>query len=323
MRRPRIAQLDLNLLKVFVAVYRERHITRAGRILFMTQSAVSHALGRLRELFGDPLFIRTPEGMRPTALADRLADPIQHALRTVEEALAAHADFEPSTARLNFTVGTQSAQPFVFLPDLYRRLEGEAPNVGLYVKLLTATDLVPQLDAGTVDVAIGLPPSPGSLDASRFESEPLMEDPLVCVTSAQNPEVGDTLDLATYARLPHLVVAADVISRTWIDEALAAHDLRRRIAVIVPHPHAIALMLPRTRLICTVARSIAMPFVGTSTLRLLVPPIHGPIHTAHLVWHSRSSRDPAQRWMRSALREACAGIQPDTLAFDSSRAPPE
>ena len=98
MKHTHLSRLDLNLLKVFAAVHRERHITRAGRALFISQSAVSHAIARLRTLFGDPLFVRTPEGMQPTALADRLADPIGRALQSISDAMQVDRRFDPAAA---------------------------------------------------------------------------------------------------------------------------------------------------------------------------------------------------------------------------------
>lgn len=309
MKRPRSAQVDLNLLTVFAAIHRERSITRAGRALYMSQSAVSHALGRLREVFGDPLFVRTAEGMQPTALANRLAEPVQDALRTVDDVLSTQCDFDPKTADLRLTIGTVGAQPFAFLPAMYQRLEAEAPGVSLHVKYVDQSELAAQLDSGAIDLGVGPAPKAESPASARLVSAPLIDDPLVSVTWKGNEEVGPELDIATYARLPHLVIATSLVERTWIDDALAAHGLQRRIAAIMPDAQALPLVLPGTRLVCTVMRSIASPFLGIAPLRVSIPPIPGPPHVAHLVWHVRSNRDPAQRWARALLQDVCAAAR--------------
>jgi DNA-binding transcriptional LysR family regulator len=311
MKSAHLSRLDLNLLKVFAAVHRERHITRAGRSLFISQSAVSHSIAKLRRLFGDPLFVRTPEGMQPTALADRLADPIRRALQAVGEALQADQRFDPAAAELEFTVGTTMLQPFHFLPESYRRLEREAPRCNLLIRAGAWDEVLAALDDGSIDLllAIGTAASDRALETARFVREDLFEDPLVCVVSRHNDLVGETLDVATYARLPHLIMAGDRVTRTWIDDALEKRGLRRRIAVTAPHPFALPLLLGGTRLVSTVARSLVSSFVDTGELRLLEPPVAGTPHVFQMIWSARSDRDPAHGWLRSVMRESCRAAE--------------
>jgi DNA-binding transcriptional LysR family regulator len=313
MKSTHLSRLDLNLLKVFAAVHRERHITRAGRALFISQSAVSHSIAKLRVLFGDPLFVRTPDGMQPTALADRLADPIRRALQAVGEALQTDERFDPAAAELEFTVGTTLLQPFHFLPAFYRRIEQEAPRCNLLIRTLPSVwpDVLNALDDGSVDLllTIGTDATARALATSRFNREDLFEDPLVCVVSKHNDLVGDAMDAATYARLPHLIMAGDRVTRTWIDDALEKRGLRRRIAVTAPHPFAIPLLTGGTRLVSTVARSLVAPFVDHGELRLLEPPIAGSPHRFQMIWSARSDRDPAQHWLRTIVRESCRAAE--------------
>ena len=308
MKHAHLSRLDLNLLKVFAAVHRERHITRAGRALFISQSAVSHAIARLRRHFGDPLFVRTPEGMQPTALADRLAEPIHRALQGISDAMQVDRRFDPAAAELEFTIGTTTLQPFDFLPEFYRRLEREAPRASLLIRTLPSVwpEVLNALDAGEIDVLLSI--RTGStdrerlLETRRYHSESLFEDPLVCVVSKHNVEVGETMDLETYARLPHLIMAADRVGRTWIDDLLEKRGLRRRIAVTAPHPSAIPVLLGGTRLVSTVARSLVSPFVDHSALRLLEPPFSGAPHEFQMIWSARTDRDPALTWLRELIR---------------------
>lgn len=319
MTRTHVSRLDLNLLKVFAAVYRERHITRAGRALFISQSAVSHAIAKLRTLLGDPLFVRAPDGMQPTALADRLAPPILQALQGLGDALQANQRFDPGAADVEFTIGTTTSQPFQFLPRFYARFEREAPRARLMIRSLPShwPEVLNALDAGMLDVLVTVVPDGHDrpLEAQRFRSEHLFDDPLVCVVSRHNAAVGARIDVESYARLPHLIMASDRVTRTWIDDALAKRGLERRIAVVAPHAFAIPTLLGSTRLVSTVARSLATPFVDHPDLRLLEPPIGGTPYAFKMIWSSRTESDPALGWLRGAIRDSC-------LAPPPSPAPP-
>lgn len=322
MKHSHLSRLDLNLLKVFAAVHRERHITRAGRALFISQSAVSHSIAKLRTLFGDPLFVRTPDGMQPTALADRLADPIRRALQSISDAMQVDRRFDPAAAEIEFSIGTTTLQPFDFLPQFYRRLEREAPGCSLLIRSIAGAwpDVLNPLDEGEVDLLLSIAANDRervrALETGRFVSEPLFEDPLVCVVSKDNDQVGARMDLETYARLPHLIMASDRVSRTWIDELLEQRGLRRRIAVTAPHPLAIPVLMGGTRLVSTVARSLVSPFVDHAPLRLLTPPFPGTPHEFRMIWSARTDRDPAMTWLRGVIRESC---QTTERAFPATR----
>ena len=309
MKHTQLSQFDLNLLKVFSAVYRERNFTRAGRSLLISQSAVSHALARLRAQFGDPLFVRTPEGMQPTALAERLAEPIRRALQSVGDALQVDRRFDPAEAEFEFTIGTTNLPPFRLLPELYRRLERDAPRSSMQLRSIPSVwpEVLAALDNGDVDVLLtirtGSPDRERLLESQRYRSENLFEDPLVCVVSADNPEVGETMDLETYARLPHLLVSPSRVSRTWVDDALESRGLRRRIAVTSPHASAIPVLLGGTRLVATVALSLVAPFVEHGVVRALPPPIESIPHEYQMIWSSRTELDPALAWLRNVISQ--------------------
>lgn len=309
MKQTQLSQFDLNLLKVFAAVYRERHFTRAGRSLLISQSAVSHSLARLRTLFGDPLFVRTPDGMQPTALAERLAEPIRRALQSVGDALQVDRRFDPAEAEFEFTIGTTNLPPFRLLPELYRRLERDAPRSSLQLRNIPSVwpEVLAALDNGDVDVLLtirtGSPDRERLLESQRYHSANLFEDPLVCVVSRDNPEVGETMDLETYARLPHLLIAPTRVSRTWVDDALEAKGLHRRIAVTSPHASAIPILLDRTRLVATVALSMVWPFVEHGIVRTLPPPIECIPHEYQMIWSARTELDPALGWLRNLISE--------------------
>ncbi len=313
MKLAQLSSVDLNLLKVFAAVHRERHITRASRSLFISQSAVSHSLAKLRLLFGDPLFVRRPDGMQPTLLADRLAEPISLALQSVSAALQVNQRFEPGEAAVEFSIGMTTLQPFHFLPEFYRRFERAAPSANLLIRTLQAgwPQSLQALDTGEVDLLLTVTQRDGDRanETQRFISENLFDDPLVCVVSKHNDLVGEKMDYATYARLPHLVMASDRVTRTWRDEALEKRGLQRRIAVTAPHPYAIPMLVGASRLVSTVARSLVSTFVDDGNLRLLTPPFSGRLHVFQMIWSARTDRDLALTWLRGQVRDSCRAAE--------------
>lgn len=313
MKLAQLGSVDLNLLKVFAAVHRERQITRASRALFISQSAVSHSLAKLRLLFDDPLFVRTPEGMQPTLLAERLAEPINQALQSVSAALQVNQRFAPADAAVEFTIGMTTLQPFHFLPEFYRSFEREAPLANLLVRTLQGglPQALQALETGEIDLLLAVTQRSGerALESPRFMKEDLFDDPLVCVVSKDNDEVGARMDYATYARLPHLVMASDRVTRTWIDEALEKRGLQRRIAVTAPHPYAIPMLVGASRLVSTVARSLVATLAEDRNLRLLAPPFSGRLHVFRMIWSARTDRDLALEWLRRLVRDSCRTAQ--------------
>lgn len=322
MKAAHLSQLDLNLLKVFAAVHRERHITRAGRALFISQSAVSHSIAKLRILFDDQLFIRTPDGMQPTVLADQLAEPIRRALQSVSDAMQITRKFDPAVSELEFSIGMTTLQPFHFLPDFYRRFERQAPRMNLLLRSLQTgrAETLRALDNGEIDVLLTVTERGDNraLEPQRFINEDLFDDPLVCVVSKQNDLVGATMDLETYASLPHLVMASNRVTHTWIDDVLAKRGLQRRIAVIAPHPYAIPVLMSGTRLVSTVARSLVASLVQHADLRTLAPPFSGTSHVFQMIWSTRTQGDLALEWLRGLIRESCRDTESKLAA--SSRA---
>jgi DNA-binding transcriptional LysR family regulator len=153
-----LKNIDLNLLRLFDAVYRHRSVSRAAESLDLTQPAASHGLTRLRTLVHDPLFVRTPGGVRPTPEADRLADPVRHALRTIEEALSASRAFEPLQSGRTFRLHMSDIGEGRFVPDLMVVLREQAPGVRIETLPLPRGEITAALDSGRIDFAIGFLP---------------------------------------------------------------------------------------------------------------------------------------------------------------------
>lgn len=295
-----MAGLDLNLLVALDALLEERNVTRAAARIGLTQSAMSHALGRLRSLFDDALLVRSSAGMVPTARATELGPRVRRALDEVARALAPPAAWDPKTARGRIVVGTSDYGELVLLPRLVARLQREAPGVDLHVRTL-AKDVARQLASGTIDVAVA-PVGPHD-DAPGVFAQRLFDESFVCVVRKGHPLADKNLTLTRFAAASHALIAPRETEGGPVDDALARLGLARRVAVMVPHfliaPHVVAT----SDLVLTVAARVAELLQKPLGLVSLDPPRELGLvgFTMSAMWHERTHGDPAQRWARALL----------------------
>jgi LysR family transcriptional activator of mexEF-oprN operon len=290
-------RLDLNLLKVFDAVMAARHVGRAASSLGLTQPAVSNALARLRQALGDDLFLRTPRGMEPTALARDLAQAVRGALGQVEEALGMARPFDPARASDAFVVGASDHAETALVPLLAGHLSREAPGVSLATRHADKHDAVALIEAGTVDLALGVLPEP----PAHMVRVVVARDRLVTVLRKGHPAARGRLGLEAFLGLGHVLVSPTGERTGAIDAALAKRGLSRRVAVVLSHYGALAALVRDSDLAATLPERVARTFVAAQGLVLVPPPIDpGPVRM-HAVWHRRDERRPAHVWLRRTL----------------------
>src|SRR5579875_2760748 len=201
MSQPNLNSLDLNLLRVFEALLEERSATRAAQRLGLTQSAVSHALNRLRYALGDELFVRAPEGMRATPHASEIAPGVLTGLRQLQTALSP-ATFDPLTTERRFTLEAGAYVCSVIMPEVVARIRAAAPHSQIRIRN-SGPNLVEALDSGRTDVAIG-----GFVRVpERFEQAALFEDRMVWAIRADHPLAGRPLTMDRLCELPHIIIA--------------------------------------------------------------------------------------------------------------------
>ena len=296
-----LAGIDLNLLVVLDALLRESSVTQAAKQVGLSQSATSHALGRLRRLLGDPVLVRTPQGMTPTPRAIALAEPIRSALEQLEQSLAPPRPFDPSQSSHGFDLALEDAGQVGLLPLLAERLEVEAPGVDLRIHAASAGSPVDGVAAGTVDLALAV--SPELMEG--LYAELVFTTPYVSIVRADHPEVGRRLSLKRFSELGHIVLAGPGSVESEIDRALAAASHSRRAALTLPSLLPIPWLVARSDLVATVPALL----LGLDRERLPIarytPPIPIDSATGSLVWHERTHHDAAHRWLRGVMREAC------------------
>jgi DNA-binding transcriptional LysR family regulator len=290
-----LSSIDLNQLVVLRALLHERHVTRAATRVGLSQSATSHALSRLRELFGDPLLVRRGRTLELTPRASRLLPLLQRGLSDLHSAVTAEPSFDPTTAQRTFTIGMADYIQALLMGPLLRELAKQAPGVDLAVVVFpNITELV---DAGAIDLVLNvtLP------EARALSSRPLFVEEFVCMVRKGHPQIGKTMTIAQYLAHRHVVVAPTGTPGSVVDSALEARGLARRVALRVTNFLIAPVVVSQTDFINTMPRRLARALAKTYPVRLVPPPIALPAFDFGMYWHPRNDHDPAQRWVRDLV----------------------
>jgi DNA-binding transcriptional LysR family regulator len=310
-------RIDLNLLRVFDAVFEDRNLLRAGKRLHLSQSAISHALGRLREALQDELFVRTPKGMEPTARALAMAPALREALRSIHDTLGVQPVDPASTAR-SFVVAANDYVSSVLLTRLAACMAEVAPAIDLVVRPSTRLDLAEQIDVGRIDIALGV----FAEVPSRFQSARLwlQEDVLVFrrghALARRKPRIGDLADfplltvslggqeegaVSGFIAERGLARQSEMFDRAALEDALAAAGLRPHYRITVPHSLAVPDLLAGSDMVSIVPAPLAQGFVARRELLAKALPYASQHATMRAVWHRRHEHDPAHVWLREQL----------------------
>jgi DNA-binding transcriptional LysR family regulator len=293
---------DLNLLTIFDAVMQERSVTRAGDRLGLSQPAVSHALGRLRHILKDELFVRAPEGMVPTPRAEQLAGPLHRALTDMQLALEPET-FVPEETSRQFAISVNNYAAVILVPPLIQAVVSAAPSVRLDLRPSGARDVTALLDRGELDLAIGNFNDAGE----RFAAAPLLEDTFVLAMRANHPALAERLTPDGLANLRYLDVSSSGEDAGFLDEWLATHRLTRNIAHRTPRLSAAAI-LAATDMVAVLSGRLGETWVKLYGLSVCSLPLPSPAIRTGMLWHRRFDNQPAHRWLRNLVRETAASI---------------
>lgn len=292
-----LKDIDLNLLVVFNQLLTERKVSKVAENLGLGQPAVSNALARLRRQFDDPLFLRTANGMQPTPFAEQLAESVGYALGMIHGAVNARNAFDPASSRRSFTVGMTDIGEIYFLPRLMQRIGELAPGVAISTVRNTAVNLKDAMEAGQVDLAIGLLPQ---LKAGFFQRR-LFEQDYVCLMRRGHRLDQRRLRLADFFTAEHVAIVSAGTGHGQVDEILDKHSPQRRVKLKVPHFVAIGHILQSTDLIATVPERLAERMADPFGLTHLPHPVRLPRIAINLFWHAKYHKDPANQWLRTLV----------------------
>lgn len=291
-------RLDLSLLVVFDAIHAERSVTRASRRLNIGQPAVSAALGRLRDLLGDELFVKAPGGVVATPRADALIPAVREILISLQDLLLTERSFDISREQRLFTIGVNDSFEELWLPALAERIQKDAPGVDLQAREADTDSVIHLMDAGAIDLAIGVYGDGGHQHRRRF----LYRDRYECVFDAA--QIGtDDLGLDGYLAAPHVLGSSRGLRTAAVDAALAEIGAHRRVFVSTPHFSAIPFYLRTFPCVATLPERVAAHYGRIFGLARCAVPVTTPEPEVFVVWHTSHDRDPFNRWMRELISE--------------------
>jgi DNA-binding transcriptional LysR family regulator len=296
--------LDLRLLSVFDEIYKTRSVSRTANAIGLSQPAVSIALARLREHFGDPLFVRTGKGMEPTLLGQELVQPIREALAALDRALGHRSTFDPGTANRSFRVCMSDISQLVLLPRLWDRLHDAAPGIDIDIAPLS-DDTPRQLESGEADLALGFIPQ---MEAGFFQ-QALFRQRYVCMASADHPRVRDALSLAQFEAEDHAVVSGSGTGHLIVDRELSRQGIRRHVVLRIPNYIGVAFVIEGTDLLATIPQRLGEVLKERGRFRIFPAPMPLPGYSIKQHWHERFHHDLGSRWLREVISELLTDIE--------------
>jgi DNA-binding transcriptional LysR family regulator len=279
--------MDLNVLVVFDAMLQHQSVTRAGQALNLSQPAMSAALAKMRSQLGDPLFVRTGHGMRPTPRALQLAEPVKKILEMVRLDVLQQPAFDPATARRVFTIITPDIGETVFMPRILAYLQAHAPHIAIRSMAISSEGAGEALELGLADLAIGYFPD---LAKPGFYQQRLFKNSFVCMVRADHPRIGDHLTVEDFLKESHAIVRP--AGRTHLFEKfLNTKNIKLDVRAELSHFASLLTIISSSDLIATVPRDIGHVFATLAKVRLLDPPLKPP--SFHLMQHWHTSDDAA------------------------------
>jgi DNA-binding transcriptional LysR family regulator len=292
-----LKDIDLNLLVIFNQLLIERNVSKVAENLGLGQPAVSNALARLRKLFGDELFLRTSSGMQPTPFADQLAESIGYALGMIHGAINVKNSFDPATSKRRFSIGMTDIGEIHILPGLMEKIPELAPSVSISTVRNTAINLKDAMEAGHIDLAIGLLPQ---LKAGFFQQR-LFTQHYVCMFRDGHPLDKKKVLASDFYEADHVAIVSTGTGHGMVDEILDKNLAQRKVKLTVPHFVAVSRILQSTNLIATVPERLAEHMAKPFGLKYIPHPVKLPQIAINLFWHAKYHKDPANQWLRGLL----------------------
>ncbi|MBO6948928.1 MAG: LysR family transcriptional regulator [Rhodospirillales bacterium] len=296
-----LRRIDLNLLVYFDVLMQMRHVSRAAAYLGVGQPAMSAALGRLRELFEDPLLVRQGHEMVPTQRALNLEAEVKKVLRGIEDVIEPPGDFDPAASTRAFRLRMSDLLTFLALQDFARMLEESAPGITLTVDHFAPDETADALTGDKIDVAIST-----GLDVTKsIRKADLYEDTVVCIAHRDFDVSGALKSAEAFARASQVRVSQSPLDDRFADHNLQAMGLDRNVRITVPHWLSLPEILCATPLIATVPATFARRIADRHPIGIHPIDIFDTAFSWSIYWHHRYDGDPAHRWLRDSLGDSC------------------
>lgn len=292
-----MTHFDLNLARVFVAIYETGSATAAAERLDITQPTVSYGLAKLREALADPLFVRFQRSLKPTQRADTLYPRFRDVLASVDEAIEDTHRFDPAVASRIFNLAISDIGGMYFLPRLERELCTEAPRITLDVRQVPISELADQLASMKIDVALG------NLESLRRQTRSLtlFREHYVCLLSKQHAERIGMMTLDAFRRSRHVAVSSPSSGHRLAEDALADMGISRQIVIRTPYFTALPQLMAQSDLIVLLPSRAARIFATQGDMVVQPAPMELPEFEVKMYWHQRHETNPSVAWLLERL----------------------
>jgi DNA-binding transcriptional LysR family regulator len=316
-----LSTFDLNLLRIFDAVARERHVTRAAARLNLSQPAVSNALNRLRAALGDELFLRAPQGVEPTSLALALMRPVEEMLDRLQETLAATAPFDPATSDRVFTLAFSEYAESILAPPLFARLAQEAPGILVAIRHADRTNAQALLESNEAQLAIAMLGEPTTL----YTRLRLLPEAFLVLARPGHPLLDGEMTLERYIAWPHLLHSPNGSRDGAMDRVLRELGHPRRLGAVVAHLSAVPGILLHTDMVMTLSSRLARQLSAAHGLELRALPAEAAAAVKHtrlsMIFHRRFEADQGHAWLRRLLLALAREVVADCPATGRKERP--
>jgi DNA-binding transcriptional LysR family regulator len=292
----KLSNLDLRLLQVFDEIEKSNSLSRTAEKMQLTQPAISLALAKLRDHFGDPLFVRTSTGMLPTPLATELTPLVRSSITNLQSIIDLKIEFAPQNSEKLFRICITDIGQIVLLPNLLKTLGRIAPRVQLEVTNISSTT-ARNLELGEIDLAVGFMPD----IEPYFFQQVVLEEQFICLARRGHPRIKKTLTMDNFQNERHVVISTSGTGHLVVDKAIVAQGLRRKVGVRIPNFIGLAIVIEATDFICTLPRRAGLVMARSGDINVFDPPLSIPTYKVRQHWHERRNKDPSLAWLRSVI----------------------
>lgn len=309
-----MSELDLRHLRIFVALYVSKNVTRASEAIGLSQSSVSVVLAQLREHYGDPLFVRTSGGMQPTPRAELLVPLVRQALQLLDQSLVRAPEFNPAEITRSFRICMTDVGQMTLLPRLLSKVHQLAPNISIDVGNLSH-ETTRQLETGEADLAMGF-----TVDIKAgFYQQKLFDEGFACIVARNHPRIADRMTLAQLQQEKHVKIMLSATAHSIIDVLLERKGLQRVFAVNTPTFLSLGRVVANSTLVAIVPLRLGAIFAAESGVKIVSLPVTFPSYSVKQYWHDRYHRDPGNVWLRSLVYETASNLPLATSISDVAK----
>ena len=303
--------LDLNLLTVFEAIYSAGNISHAANHLAMSQPAVSNALARLRDLVGDPLFVRANRGVEPTSKAKQMIGPVRDALALIKRQFDGGDQIDLATFRRRFRVLMIDTLEPLLVPPIIKLITEKAPGISIESISGYRVDFVNELLMGTLDLAFYVFP----INAPDIVTVPICPVDVVIIARRGHPRIGKTLDLETLKSLKQVTLIPELRALTHVDKDMVAHEVPRNVVYMVNRLWSMPPIVERSDLVGILPRRFVEEVSRNFDIVSYEPPVKISEQYLYMLWHAKNEHDPGHKWLREQMLQAAKAVFPPPRAL--------